>query len=108
VSDEGTPNDGTPEPAGQIIIQPEQMAGVWANFATVSHSEYEFTLDFVRLDFNSKPPNGIVVARVSVSPLFVSQLIDALQSNWNEYAKKALPREVYESGESGEGDEAEG
>jgi hypothetical protein len=89
-------------------MQPEQMAGVWANFARVSHSEYEFTLDFVRLDFANSPPNGIVVARVSVSPLFISQLIDALQSNWNEYARKALPREVYEGGEADEGDGSEG
>jgi hypothetical protein len=47
------------------------MAGVWANFAQVSHSEYEFTLDFVRLDFSTQPPNGIVVARVSVPGTFV-------------------------------------
>jgi hypothetical protein len=84
------------------------MAGVWANFARVSHSEHEFTLDFVRIDYANKPPNGIVVARVSVSPLFVSQLIDALQSNWNEYARKALPREVYEDGEQAEGGGSEG
>lgn len=32
----------------QIMIDPTQMAGVWANFAHVSHSPYEFTLDFVR------------------------------------------------------------
>jgi Protein of unknown function (DUF3467) len=53
-----------------IILQPEQMAGVWANFAAVSHSEHEFTLDFVRLDFGTG--QGIVVAPVSVSPLFVT------------------------------------
>lgn len=35
-----------------------------------------------------------VVARVSVSPLFITQLIDALNSNWQEYAEKALPKEV--------------
>jgi hypothetical protein len=76
----------------QIIIEPQQMAGVWANFAKVSHSPYEFTLDFVRLDFATK--QGIVVARVSVSPLFITQLIDALNENWQEYAEKALPKEV--------------
>lgn len=70
------------------------MAGVWANFAQVSHSEHEFTLDFVRLD--STAPRGIVVARVSVSPLFVTQLIDALSENWRKYAEKAMPREVHD------------
>ena len=85
------------QPQGpEIILQPEQMAGVWSNWAQVSHSEHEFTLDFVRLDSGAPPPGrGIVVARVSFSPLFVLQLIAALRSNWSEYAKKALPPEVY-------------
>lgn len=80
------------QPELEVVIQPEQMAGVWANYARVSHSPYEFTLDFVRYDFGQK--RGIVVARVSVSPLFVTQLIEALQANWDKYAEKALPKEV--------------
>jgi hypothetical protein len=83
------------------------MGGVWANWALVSHSEHEFTLDFVRMDSTAPPPGrGIVVARVSVSPLFVTQLIDALNRNWSEYAKKALPKEVYQPDE--QADESEG
>lgn len=78
-----------------IHIDPAQMAGVWANFARVSHSEHEFTLDFIRLESGSNPPGGIVVARVSVSPLFIQQLIEALQGNWTKFAKKAMPKEVY-------------
>jgi hypothetical protein len=80
---------------------PEQLAGgVWANFARVNHSEHEFTIDFVRIDYASASVeegtvDGIVVARVGVSPLFVTQLIGALQENWDKYARKALPREVY-------------
>ncbi len=70
------------------------MAGVWANWARVQHSPYEFTLDFVRMDFASQPPQGIVVSRVSVSPLLVSQLIDALNENWSNYTAKAMPPEV--------------
>jgi hypothetical protein len=76
------------------------MAGVWANWAVVSHSEHEFTLDFVRIDGTAPPPGrGIVVARVAVSPLLVTQLIDALSRNWSMYAMKALPREVFEGDE---------
>lgn len=89
-----------------IIIQPEQLAGVWANFAKVSHSQYEFTLDFVRLDFASK--QGIVVARVSVSPLFITQLIDALTENWEGYAEKAMPKEVRDEPGQGEGPDGQG
>lgn len=86
-------------PQAKIIVLPEQMAGVWANFARVSHSEHEFTLDFVRLDFTEAPPQGIVVARVSVSPLFITQLMDALNENWQAYARKAMPKEVTAGGE---------
>ena len=78
------------------------MVGVWANYAQVSHSMYEFTLDFVRLDFSQQPPKGIVVSRVSLSPLLVTQLIDALQQNWTIYAQRALPQEVTGHDEAGE------
>jgi len=87
---------GPPQP--NIMIDPAQMAGVWANFARVSHSPYEFTLDFVRLDFASQPPEGIVVARVSLSPLLVTQLIEALSTNWAAYAERSMPPEVQRHG----------
>jgi hypothetical protein len=92
--------EDTPEaPEPNVLIDPQQMAGVWANWARVSHSPYEFTLDFVRLDFTSLPPGGVVVARVSVSPLLISQLIDTLRTNWELYAQKAMPSEVYQTHE---------
>src|SRR3954453_7954435 len=88
--------DEPEEAKAEIILPPEQMAGVWANFASVSHSEHEFTIDFVRMDGTAPPPGrGIVVARVSMSPLFITQLIDALQKNWSGYAQKAMPRELF-------------
>lgn len=82
------------------VRMPEQLAGgVWSNFALVHHSEHEFTIDFVRLDSASLSAEGemqgIVVSRVGLSPLFVRQLIRALEDNWAKYAKKAMPREVY-------------
>jgi hypothetical protein len=93
MADEATPPQQQPE----IILRQEQIGGVWANFAQVSHSQHEFTIDFVRMDGTAPPPGrGIVVARVSMSPLFVTQLIDALQTNWSGYAQKAMPKEVYE------------
>lgn len=82
------------------VTLPESLAGgAWSNFAQVSHSEHEFTIDFMRLDYSRISADGempgIVVARVGVSPLFVRQLITALEENWAKYAKKALPKEVY-------------
>ena len=77
-----------------MFLEPAQMGGVWANFARVSQSPFEFTLDFVRLDYTTDPANGVVVARVSVSPLFITQLIDVLQAQWTQYAEHALPMEA--------------
>lgn len=88
------PNEQGDQPQPKIMINEDQMAGVWANWARVQHSPYEFTLDFVRMDFAGQPPQGIVVSRVSVSPLLVSQLIDALNENWSTYTAKAMPPEV--------------
>ena len=69
-------------------MPPELEAGVWSNFAIVSHSPFEFTLDFIRLDFTSNPPGGVVVQRVNMSPQFVEQLISALNQNMESYAAK--------------------
>ena len=33
-----------------IHLSPEIMGGVYANFANVSHSDYEFTVTFARVD----------------------------------------------------------
>jgi uncharacterized protein DUF3467 len=94
------PEDEQPpaQPQPEIIIQPAQLAGVWANWAQVAYGDHEFTMDFVRMD--PQAPRGIVVARVSGSSLFVMQLIDALNAAWQDWAKKAMPPEVH--GEDGE------
>jgi hypothetical protein len=96
VTGEPQGGEGAEEQILQVQIPPDQAAGVWANFARVNHSEHEFTIDFVRIDYGSQPNlSGVVVARVGVSPLFVRQLIGALEDNWGKYAKKAMPKEVY-------------
>jgi hypothetical protein len=43
------PEEGR-EPQINLHIAPEQMAGMYANFANVSHSDYEFTITFARVD----------------------------------------------------------
>lgn len=79
----------------ELQIQLENAGGVWANFASVQHSPYEFTIDFARVDFNANPASGVVVSRVNLSPLFVQQLMEALATNWDLYAQKAMPKEVH-------------
>jgi hypothetical protein len=84
-------------PGRQIIVPPDHQGGVYANFAIVSHSEHEFTLDFIRNDPLTNM--GVVVARVAVSPLLITQLQDALEENWKKFAAKAMPKGVFEDGE---------
>ena len=46
------------------------MAGVYANFANVSHSDYEFTITFARVDHEVEDDEipGVIVSRVNLSP----------------------------------------
>ena len=66
---------------------PEVMAGVYANFATVSHSDYEFTLTFSRVDHEVEADEvpGVVVSRVSLSARAMRELIDAMEDNWSKW-----------------------
>lgn len=84
--------------AMKINTTPDQMGGVWANAAAVRHSPHEFTIDFLRCEFddNGKAQSGVLVQRVNMSPLFVTQLISALQDNWSKYADKAMPKDLGE------------
>ena len=63
-----------------IHTSPEAMAGVYANFANVSHSDYEFTITF---------------ARVALAPRFLRELIDAMEDNYSKWQTregiKSLP-----------------
>lgn len=88
------------EPKFEISVQPDDLVGVYANFAVVHHSQFEFTIDFIRNEFSGVAAGkGKHVARVTLSPLMVSQLIDALNGNWQKYAQKALPKEIYDAGQ---------
>src|SRR5262245_9381851 len=66
---------------------PEVMAGVYANFATVSNSDYEFTLTFSRVDHEVDEDEvpGVVVARVSLSAQAMRELMDAMDDNWSKW-----------------------
>jgi Protein of unknown function (DUF3467) len=69
------------------------MAGVYANFANVSHSDYEFTLTFARVEHEVEEESapgvielpGVVVSSVNMSPRFARELIDALEDAWSKW-----------------------
>jgi hypothetical protein len=80
-----------------IHLDPENLAGVYANFANVSFSNYEFTITFARVDHEVEEGDvpGVVVTRVNMSAQFARELIDALQDAWSRYTTqqgiKSLP-----------------
>jgi hypothetical protein len=96
----------TPERHINIHTSPEAMAGVYANFANVSHSDYEFTITFARVDHEVEEDEvpGVVVARVAVSPRFLRELIDAMEDNYSKWQTregiKSLPE--FEAGDERE------
>src|SRR5215475_10481479 len=73
-----------------IHFTPEIMAGVYANFANVSHSDYEFTITFARVDHevDEEEIPGVVVSRINLSPRFMRELIDAMEDNWSKWQAK--------------------
>ena len=70
-----------------IHLDPEQMAGVYANFANVTFSDYEFTITFARIDHEVDEGDipGVVVSRVNMSTRFMKELLDAMQDSWSKW-----------------------
>jgi hypothetical protein len=70
-----------------IQTTPEAMMGVYANFANVSHSDYEFTITYARVDHEVEEVEvpGVVVSRVNLSPRFMRELIDAMEDNYSKW-----------------------
>jgi Protein of unknown function (DUF3467) len=87
-----------------IHFSPEIMAGVYANFANVSHSDYEFTVTFARVDHEVDDVEvpGVVVTRVNLSPRFMRELIDAMEDNYSKWSTREGIRELPEFGTTGE------
>ena len=79
---------------------PKKMAGVYANFANVSHSDYEFSITFVRLDHESDDPGeiqGVVVSRVNLSTKFMKELLEAMTDNYRKWEAAENIRDLPEA-----------
>ena len=76
-----------PERHINIHFEPKHMAGKYANFANVSHSDYEFTLTFARIDHEVEEGDvpGVVVSRVNMSQQFMKELLAAMQDAYSKY-----------------------
>ena len=70
-----------------IHMEPQHLAGVYANFANITFSDYEFTLTFARIDHEVEDGDvpGVVVARVNMSQQFAQELLAAMQDAYSKY-----------------------
>jgi hypothetical protein len=81
------PEQSAAERGPNIMMPPEEFAGKWANAAAIARTPHEFTLDFMRI--GPQGQQGVVVSRVSFSPLLASQLLDLLGEQWRAYAQES-------------------
>jgi hypothetical protein len=82
-----------------IHLDPENLGGVYANFANVSFSDYEFTITFARIDHEVEEGDvpGVVVSRVNMSPRFMRELIDAMTDSWSKWTAREGIRNLPET-----------
>jgi hypothetical protein len=82
-----------------IHLDPENLAGVYANFANISFSDYEFTLTFARIDHEVEEGDipGVVVSRINVSPRFMQELLEAMQDSWSKWSSREGIRNLPEA-----------
>ena len=79
--------DDAPERQLNIHMEPKHLAGVYANFANITFSDYEFTLTFARIDHEVEEGDvpGVVVTRVNMSQQFMRELLTAMQDTYSKY-----------------------
>ena len=82
-----------------LQVDPEQMAGVYANFVNVSFSDYEFTITFARVEHEVEEGdlNGVVVSRVNASPRLAQDLLEAVQDAWSRWSTREGIRNLPEN-----------
>src|SRR6478735_10182418 len=92
------------EPEGQerqlnIHVDAQFLGGVYANFANVAFSDYEFTITFARIDHEVEDGDipGVVVSRVNMSTRFMKELLDAMQDSWSKYTARENIRSLPEA-----------
>ena len=66
-----------------IELTEETGQGVYANLAVITHSSWEFVLDFVRI--MPGMPKAKVKSRIILTPEHAKRLMSALQDNISKY-----------------------
>jgi hypothetical protein len=82
-----------------IHLDPEHLAGVYANFANVSFSDYEFTITFARIEHEVEEGDvpGAVVARVNMSTRFMRELMTAMEDAYSKWTHREGIRNLPET-----------
>ena len=68
----------------RVKFTDDALRGVYANNMFIAHTKEEFVLDFI----NFFPPQGIVNARVIISPGHLKRLMKSLGKSLENYEKK--------------------
>lgn len=73
-------------PKIQIDIDDMTAQGIYVNLASITHTETEFTFDFVYIQ--PQAPRGKVRARIITSPQHAQRFLLALSDNIKKYEQK--------------------
>jgi hypothetical protein len=73
-------------PEINIKIEDWIMKGAFANAASVVHTKDEFVIDFMNI--NQPKQNGIVTARIIMTPGHTKRMLKALKENIEKYEQQ--------------------
>jgi Protein of unknown function (DUF3467) len=92
-------DEEAPQRQLNIHLDPENLAGVYSNFANISFSDYEFTLTFARIDHEVEEGDvpGVVVARVNMSTRFMHELLEAMNDAYSKWQSREGIRNLPET-----------
>ena len=70
-----------------LHVDGEALAGVYANFASVGFSDYEFTVTFGYVDLTAEQGElpGVVVSRVNMSTPYMARFVEEVNDAWSKW-----------------------
>ncbi|MCQ2148295.1 MAG: DUF3467 domain-containing protein [Bacteroidales bacterium] len=83
-------NEKNPQgPQIKLDLKPEIAAGIYSNFALISHARSEFVIDFAAM--LPGQPNPSVNSRIIMAPEHAKRLLAALSDNIKKYEQNFGP-----------------
>lgn len=71
----------------QIKVSDEVFKGTYANNVLISHTRGEFILDFMTIFYPQGQPQGVLGARIIITPSHAKRLAKAIIGNVAQYEK---------------------